>query len=172
MKRNMKKVILVTALLLTFAAALNDAFAQKMNNRIGPMLAFESGDGYDETGLGVVAEFGVAEKLTIAPQFILFFPDNDQSFFELNANLNYYFFAKDVFELYGLGGLNFARAGYEYTDINGDDQKDSNTELGLNLGIGSNFQIGQTFVPFAELRFTIGDYDQFMLGLGVKFNLK
>jgi hypothetical protein len=162
----MKKVLFVTVVLLFSAAAFNSAYAQKINNRIGPMLAFASGD-VDETGLGVVAEFGMAPKVTIAPQFILYFPGNDQSFFELNGNVNYYFFAKDVFELYGLGGLNFARASAE--DANGDTH--SNNELGLNIGIGSNFQIGKTFVPFAELRFTLGDYDQFVFGLGVKFNL-
>jgi len=77
-------------------------------------------------------------------------------------------FAQEVFELYGLGGLNFAHAGYN--DPNGNNDY-SNNEFGLNLGIGSNFQIGKTFVPFAELRFTLGEYDQFMLGLGVKFNV-
>jgi outer membrane immunogenic protein len=167
MIRNMKKVIFVTALLLFTAAAFNSAYAQKINNRVGPMLAFASGD-VDETGLGVVAEFGVAPKMSVAPQLIFYFPGDNQSFFELNANLNYYFFAQDVFELYGLGGLNFAHAGYN--DPNGNNDY-SNNELGLNLGIGSNFQIGKTFVPFAELRFTLGDYDQFVLGLGVKFNL-
>jgi hypothetical protein len=71
-----------------------------------------------------------------------------------------------VFEFYGMGGLNFAHAGYD----NGT-YSDSNTEVGLNLGIGSNFQFGKNFVPFAEFRFTIGEYDQFALGLGVKFKL-
>jgi len=171
MKCNMKKVLFVTIVMVITASAFNSAYAQKISNRVGPMLALASGD-VDETGLGVVGEFGVASKMSIAPQFILYFPGNNQSFFELNANLNYYFFAQDVFELYGLGGLNFARYGYEYNNGQGNTVKDSNSEIGLNLGIGSNFQLGKTFVPFAELRFTLGDYDQFVLGLGVKFNLK
>jgi len=166
MIRNMKKVIFVTTLMLFTAAAFNSAYAQKISNRVGPMLAFASGD-VDETGIGVVGEFGIAQKWSLAPQFILYFPGNDVDFFELNFNANYYFFSENIFELYGLGGLNFARVSYP---VPGGD-RDSNSELGLNLGIGTNFQIGKTFVPFAELRFTIGDYDQFVLGLGVKFNV-
>jgi outer membrane immunogenic protein len=163
----MKKLIFTTGLLVILAAFSTPVYSQ-ITNRVGPMLSFASGD-IDETGIGVVAEFGVAQKFSIAPQFILYFPGDDIGFFEFNLNGNYYFFNQDVFELYGLGGLNFARLSY---DPPGAAEKQSNTELGLNLGIGTNFQIGKSFVPFAELRFTIGDYDQLALGLGVKFNLK
>jgi len=156
----MKKVLVIAGFIALVSAFSTPVLAQ-INTRVGPMLAFASGD-IDETGLGVVAEFGIADKISIAPQFILYFPGNDVDLFELNANANYYFFNKDVFELYGLGGLNFTRVSV------GDF---SNNEIGLNLGIGTNFQIGKTFVPFAELRFTLGEYDQFVLGGGVKFNL-
>lgn len=161
----MKKLIFATSLFVIVAVCAMPAYSQ-ISNRVGPMLSLASGD-IDETGIGVVAEFGVAQKVSIAPQFILYFPGNDFSFFELNLNANYYFFNQDVFELYGLGGLNFARFGYPV----GGGERDSNTELGLNLGIGTNFQINKKFVPFAELRFTIGDYDQLALGLGVKFGI-
>lgn len=160
----MKKLFFVTGLVVIVAAFATPTYAQ-ISNRVGPMLSLASGD-VDETGIGIVAEFGVAQKIAIAPQFILYFPGNDQSFFELNLNGNYYFFNQDVFELYGLGGLNFARYAYD-----GPAGEFSNSELGLNLGIGTNFQVGKSFVPFAELRFTIGEYDQLALGLGVKFNL-
>ena len=151
--------------LLLALALVSPVYAQ-INTRVGPMISFTGGD-LDETGLGVVAEFGVAQKISIAPQFILYFPGDDVSLFELNVNGNYYFFNQDVFELYGMGGLNFTRVGYELPG--GENESDS--EVGLNLGIGTNFQFGKKFVPFAELRFTLGEYDQVALGLGVKFNL-
>lgn len=162
MKR-LKKLIFAASLLLTLALA-SPAYSQ-IGNRVGPMVSFTGGD-FDETGLGVVGEFGVSQKISIAPQFILYFPGNDISLFEVNLNGNYYFFNQDIFELYGLGGLNFTRVGFEVGDVN-----ESDLELGLNLGIGTNFQIGKSFIPFAEFRFTLGDYDQIALGLGVKFGL-
>ncbi|HEU5289986.1 MAG TPA: outer membrane beta-barrel protein [Cyclobacteriaceae bacterium] len=160
----MKKLILVAGVILAVVAFSSTAQAQ-IKTRVGPMLAFTGGD-FDETGVGIVGEFGVAQKVSIAPQFILYFPGNDVNLFEFNFNANYYFFNQDIFELYGLGGLNIAHVGYD--NANGDY---SNTELGLNLGIGTNFEIGKKFVPFAEFRLTIGEYDQIGLGLGVKFNL-
>jgi outer membrane immunogenic protein len=162
MKKSFVPVLIVFASLSFF----NDAHSQ-IETRVGPMLSLASGD-FDETGLGVVGEFGIAQKWSLAPQFILYFPGNNISLFELNINANYYFFNQDVFELYGLTGLNFTRLSFKDRF----DNRTSNTEVGLNLGIGSNFQFGKTFVPFAEIRFTIGDYDQVVLGLGVKFNVK
>ncbi|MFZ2905373.1 MAG: hypothetical protein WAZ98_04125 [Cyclobacteriaceae bacterium] len=161
----MKKLIFAAGLLVAAIALASPAYSQ-IGNRVGPMVSFTGGD-IDETGVGIVGEFGVAQKVSIAPQFILYFPGNDASLFELNLNGNYYFFNQDVFEMYGMGGLNFTRVGYE--DVNGDNESDM--EIGLNLGIGTNFQFGKKFVPFAEFRFTLGEWDQIALGLGVKFGL-
>lgn len=166
----MKKLILTAGILMLIALA-SPVYSQ-ISNRVGPMVSFTGGD-LDETGLGIVGEFGVAQKVSIVPQFILYFPGNDLSLFELNFNANYYFFNQDVFEMYGLGGLNFTRGGYKYNDpITGNTVKGSDSAVGLNLGIGTNFQVGKSFVPFAEFRFTIGDYSQVALALGIKFNLK
>ena len=162
----MKNLFLVIGFLLALTVFAIPSYSQ-VTNRIGPMLSFTSGD-FDEVGIGAVAEFGVADQLSVAPQFILYFPGNNVSLFEINLNANYYFLDHDVFELYGLGGLNIARASFD-SPVTGESR--SNTELGLNLGAGTNIEIGQSFVPFAELRFTVGDYSQLALGLGIKFNL-
>jgi outer membrane immunogenic protein len=166
----MKKNVLILLLILAGAFAGNNLMAQE--NRVGFLIAFASGD-IDETGIGAVGEFKIAPKWSIAPQLVFYFPDDgngaDVSFFELNANVNYYFFSQDVFELYGLGGLNFARWKVDYDNNAFEDRSD--TEVGLNLGIGSNFDFGKKFVPFAELRFTLGEFDQTVLNLGMKFNL-
>lgn len=166
----MKKNVFILLLILAGAFASNNLMAQE--NRVGFLIAFASGD-IDETGIGAVGEFKIASKWSLAPQLIFYFPDDgngvDVSFLEFNANANYYFFSQNVFELYGLGGLNFARLKVDFDNSQLEDQTD--TEVGLNLGIGSNFQIGEKFVPFAELRFTLGEYDQTVLNLGMKFNL-
>ena len=159
----MKKLIFAAGFIVALVAFASPAYSQ-INSRVGAVISFTGGD-VDETGFGVVGEFGVAQKVSIAPQLIFYFPDNFD-FFELNLNANYYFFNQNIFEMYGLGGLNFSRVGYEVAG-----EKESDSELGLNLGIGTNFQLGKKVVPFAEFRFTIGEYDQIALGLGVKFNL-
>ncbi|WP_425401993.1 hypothetical protein [Fulvivirga imtechensis] len=50
--------------------------------------------------------------------------------------------------------------------------KDTNSELGLNLGIGTNLNLGGSIKPFAEFKFTISDFDQAVLFFGVKYDLK
>ena len=133
MIERMKKVSLVAGLVVVVLAFTVPAYAQ-IPTRVGPMLALTSGD-LDETGLGVVAEFGIAQKFSLAPQFILYFPGDNLSLFELNFNGNYYFVNQNSIEFYGLGGLNIARVSY-----NGPGEDFSDSEIGLNIGAGINFE--------------------------------
>lgn len=168
----MKKALLFVVVCFALLLGSQTSFAQDAaTNRAGFFLAFSSGD-IDEVGIGGVGEFKVGQKVTISPQLIFYFPDDrgnnvDVNFLEINGNVNYYFFDEDIFEIYGLAGLNFTRVHWD--DNNGND--DSDVEMGLNLGAGLNFDIGKKFVPFAELRITVGEYDQFVLATGLKFNL-
>lgn len=151
---------------------MQNAQAQEnVKSRLGFFAAIASGD-IDEVGFGGIGEFKVAPRVTISPQVIFFLPEDRgnhvTSFMELNGNVNYYFYNSSIFEFYGLGGLNFARRHLDFDD--GGDQYDS--ELGLNLGGGINFEVGRNVVPFSELRATIGDFDQVVVTAGLKFNLR
>lgn len=170
----MKKLLVIASLTcLTLMLAGNaQAQQQAVKNRLGFFLAAASGD-IDEVGIGGIGEFKVANKVTISPQFVVYFPEDrgnhDVSFFEVNVNANYYFYNKDIFEFYGFGGLNFTRWNIDY-DYNRDN--DSDVEIGLNLGGGINFELGKSVVPFSEIRATIGDFDQIVISGGLKFNLR
>jgi outer membrane protein X len=169
----MKKVFLITLILSLGVSVGNEIFAQESaKNRVGFFLAAASGD-IDEIGIAGVGEFKVHEKVAISPQLIFYFPEDrggvDVSFLEVNVNANYYFYNQDIFEFYGLGGLNYSRVKINY-DNNGNDYSDG--EMGLNLGAGINFELGKNIVPFSELRVTVGDFDQFVISGGLKFNLR
>ena len=166
----MKKLIVITicSCLIVF---MQEARAQDgTKNRLGFFFAGATGD-IDEVGIGGIAEFRVAPRVTISPQFLHFFPEDrgnhNDRFFELNGNVNYYFYNHDIFEFYGLGGLNYTRLHRDFDD----GRDDYRSEFGLNLGGGINFEVGRTFVPFSEIRVTVGEYDQFVLSGGFKFNL-
>ena len=166
----MKKLLLI-ALISSASMLLSYDVAAQVRNRVGFFLAAASGD-FDMIGLGGVGEFVAMEKLTIAPQLIFYFPEDHgngkSSVFELNVNANYYFYNQDVLEFYGFGGLNYTRGKW---NPDGPGDSSTNGEMGLNLGAGLNFEIGKNFIPFTELRITLGDYDQFVFGAGLKFNL-
>lgn len=136
---------------------------------IGGGLAY--GTDIEEPAIFIQGEFYVKSNLSIAPDIIIYFVDDapgvKRGFWEFNANVNYYF-TEGSAQVYGIGGLNYATA---TVDIDGFG-KDSNSELGLNLGIGANFDINSAIMPFSEFKFTISDYDQAVLKFGLKYRLK
>jgi outer membrane immunogenic protein len=140
--------------------------------RIGAFLG--NGTEIERWGVGANAEFFINEKMAIQPGLLFYFPETVNnykfSYWELNGDFHYYFLAQDVVSLYGKAGLNFMNIKVKY-DGSGFDYSDSNSEVGVNLGIGANFNVGGV-LPFAELKYVLGDADQGVIMLGVKFPIK
>ncbi|MEQ8927531.1 MAG: hypothetical protein RLO81_17075 [Fulvivirga sp.] len=155
----MKKTFLL-ALFLTIAVS---AMSQR---RIGGNLVY--GTEIEELGIGVVGEFFFKNDLSISPSFNYYFAEDPLNFWELNVNLNYYFAESGSVSAYALGGLNLARISID-SGVLGPERSD--TELGLNIGAGANFDVGGSVVPFTELRFVLSDFDQAVFAFGVKFPL-
>src|SRR5688572_10773144 len=159
MTQRMKKSGVALAFIVCMMAAV-DSSAQK----IGVMLGY--GTEVEELGIGVNGEFNINDKVSISPSFVYWFPEDPISWWEFNANVNYYFTKAGSADFYGLAGINLFSAKIDYNGEN-----DSNSEVGLNLGAGVNFNIGKNWEPFTELKFVIGDADQLGLFFGAKFKL-
>lgn len=167
----MKKII-VTLCFVCFTSFLINA---QDDMRIGVLLGY--GSEIESFGIGVNAEFPIIENLTISPSFMYFLP-KDQEFikttiFEINGNANYYFVETESLSFYGLGGLNYTSVkvevedfGFGFGNVSGSDGK-----IGLNIGAGANFNMGSNWMPFAELKYVLSDFDQLVINAGVKFNL-
>lgn len=161
-------------LLVTLSLVTVILFAAKAQTRVGGHLAY--GTEIESLGIGALGEFFLNEKMAISPGLIFFFPKSEGplklTWWELNANFNYYFIPDGSVNLYGIAGLNFASLNVKY-DGPGNDFSDSDSEIGLNLGIGTNFILqNDKVVPFGELKFVVGDADQVVLSFGAKFNLR
>src|SRR5690606_16297649 len=145
------------------------------STRIGGFLAF--GSEIETIGFGANAEFPIMENLTISPGFIFYLPKDEvyvkMTIFELNANANYYFINDDTFGIYGLAGLNYTNVKVRVEDFGFGlgDTSSNEGKFGLNLGGGANFNLGKNWMPFAELKYVLSDYDQLVFLAGVKFNL-
>ncbi|KAB7530212.1 outer membrane beta-barrel protein [Flagellimonas olearia] len=164
----MKTLLLNVGLLLLSCQV---ALAQD-DFRIGGKLIY--GTEIESIGIGGTAEIPIMEKLVIAPDFGYYFPKKEggvkMNMFEINGNVNYYFVADESLGFYGLGGLNYTHVKVDFDNdfING---SGSSGEVGLNLGAGANFPIGENFLPFAEVKYVLGDADQLVIAAGIKFNI-
>ena len=153
----MKKFILVLSVLsaLSFTAT-----AQKT---IGAGLAY--GSEIENLGIGVNAEFDLNDQIDISPSFIYYFKNNNVSMWELNGNINYVF-SNSGPTFYGIAGLNITGI---KIDGGGFFADRSDSELGLNLGVGATFAQSGSVIPFAEAKYVLSNYDQLSLFGGVRF---
>ena len=156
----MKKLLLLGIFIV---GALN-AQAQA---RIGGNLVY--GTEIEDLGIGVNGEFFIQDNLAVAPGFNYYFADDPVTFWEFNANVHYYFSESNAISVYALGGLNLAHIAIDFDSPFIDDRDDN--ELGVNLGIGANFDIQSSVTPFADFRFVLSDYDQAVFTFGLRFDL-
>jgi len=164
---DMKKGLMFFTLIGALALS-NGVWAQ---TKVGGFFGY--GSDVDQWGIGGIAEFGLNDKWAISPSLLFYFAESNSnykySWYEFNVNANYYFFKEGVANLYGIGGLNYIVS--KSKEKFGDENSTSNGELGLNLGMGSNFDIGKKILPFVEMKFVLGEADQLGIFFGVKYSL-
>jgi len=152
MKRTLLPLILCSFLTLA-------AVGQKS---IGAGLAF--GSEIETLGIGFNAEFDINKEIDISPSFIYYFKNNNVSVWELNGNVNYIFNAEGPI-FYGIAGLNITGV-KQNRDFPFNDRSD--TDLGLNLGVGASFSQVGSVIPFAEIKYVLSNYDQLSIFGGVR----
>ncbi len=157
----MKKTTILLAFTLALLLSVSTTFAQ---SRVGGGLAY--GTEVESLGIGINGEFSATDKINIAPSFIYYFGDDNVSWWEVNGNINY-IFSESSATVYGITGLNLTGITVDLGPF-GDA---SDTEVGLNIGIGSNFDTGGSIMPFAEAKYVLGNADQLSLFGGVRFTL-
>jgi hypothetical protein len=144
---------------LAVAAALVavPSFAQAQTT-LGPTIAYHND--YD-FGVGAVLALpleAVDPAIGVLADFIIFFPEGNVDYFEVNGNLTYDFAIEDSSVVpFALAGLNVARRSVDVGGFNG-----SNTEMGLNLGGGVKFIAG-SLRPMVGLRLEIEGGDGFVI---------
>ena len=117
-------------------------------------------------GLGANGEIFITDAIAIAPGIIFYLPKDDLTYLEVNVNGQYHFDLGGSFQPYALVGLNWSRVEVDFFGSEFDD-----SEVGLNLGGGVNYDTGGSIVPFGELRFTTAFDSPLMIMLGAKFAL-
>lgn len=110
----------------------------------------------------------------------MFFVDDDGRYVEdrywneFNINLHYYYpVSEGIFSPYALMGLNTTFWGIKYEDRAGfGESENSDSEIGLNLGGGVDFNLNENFKPFFEVKYLmIEDLNQGEITFGLKYFL-
>lgn len=173
-----QKLLFATLSLLFIGLFCRRGTAQEIDTRIGGLVAY--GTEIENVGFGANAEFGVMKNLSISPSFIYYLPKEEgrvkATWFEGNANANYYFLEDEGFDVYGLAGLNYTHVKVKsdmpsFGGYGGGSASATDSRFGLNLGAGANFKLQGSIMPFAELKYVIIDDGQLVIAAGVKFNI-
>lgn len=82
----------------------------------------------------------------------------------------------DRFEFYGLAGLDIMlvrrKTQYPVGAANFTKLVDKDNAIGLNLGAGTYIKMSETIDIYAQIKYLLSKYDQFMLNMGVLLNLQ
>ncbi|OFX83974.1 MAG: hypothetical protein A2W99_03530 [Bacteroidetes bacterium GWF2_33_16] len=165
----MKKIILlaIVTIVLTF-----NSFAQ-----ISAGGGISYGTEIETIGINLRGQYSITETIDIVGGFTFFFPkkssqeipfwgtiETKSSLWTFDIDGHYNFTINDKFGFYPLAGLNISGAS---VDIDGN--KTSDTEAGLNIGAGATYSINDKLAAFTEIKYTIGNMDQAVIGIGVLY---
>lgn len=139
--------------------------------RLGPLVAFGTDT---DLGLGAKAKFDLNDQFKISPSFIFLASESEETvlgkvsstIFEINGDVHYAFSDNGNVMFYGLGGLNIVSVSAKVFGVSA-----STTDIGLNLGAGGEFVVGDKFNAFAEAKFGLGGAEQLLISAGIYFTL-
>lgn len=150
------------------------------NAQLNAGLGLDHGSAVDEFGLDLRVGYQFNEQFNVVGDFSMFFVDDGGQFVEsrywneFNINLHYYYAVSEgIFSPYALMGLNTTFWGIKYEDRPGfGESENSDSEIGLNLGGGVDFNVDENFKPFFEVKYLmIDDLNQGEITFGLKYFL-
>lgn len=208
----MNKIIFSIIMIFSVLILSNGAEAQ-ISVGAGVLYGFE----LERGGVRADGVYTINENFRAAVDIGYYFPKTAEESFlnykstinwlEVNANVHYLFVDNDMWNVYGIAGINYLRysntesfesaPGGNFTQgeirsvaakgtgevtavtremvlsdvTNNTESKYTNSETGLNLGIGAEYKLSFGAV-FGELKLAGvgGDADQMVLGAGVRYN--
>ncbi len=111
--------------------------------------------------------YGLSETFEVAANLDWFFENDFGVSYQMFDIDGHYLFGFDKLNVYPLAGLNILRATATFFG-----QKESNSELGLNVGAGARIPISDKASIVPEIKYTLIEGENYArLGLGVHFNL-
>ena len=131
---------------------------------------FGYGSQINNIGLNFRGDVKFYQQWSITPHFNLFFNKKKESITKewnaLNVDGHYFFEIDPTWTIYPLCGINFATVSEKVNDISF-----SNSDIGINLGFGSEYNFDRRLSGFGEIKYVISDADQLVITFGVLYSL-
>lgn len=124
-----------------------------------------------ETGFGAGVTLGLGDKLELAPSVSLFFPGDDITMYQAEANVHYIlpFEFHENLQLYPIGGVGYFHYDWDYDGYGGHVEVSDN-ELLINVGAGARWHFNEQWAAFAEEKYQIVDgYNDNFLSIGISY---
>lgn len=161
--------VLAATLVTTSAVALlpEEAAAQP---RLGA--GFVYGTEIEEFGVQVNGYYGldqVLQGLRVGAEFAYYFAEDPVTFWTIDVNGQYRFSKPGPFGFYAIGGLDIAQVSIDLDLGPLGDASGSDTEIGLNVGLGVEYAVAPNIEVFGELKYVLSSYDQAVFAVGGRF---
>jgi hypothetical protein len=121
-------------------------------------------------GLNFRGDVKFDKHWSVTPHFNWFFNKSDgpitNRWNALNIDGHYYFEIDQTWTIYPLLGINIATVSAKINDITF-----SNSDIGINLGFGTEYYIDPRLSGFGEIKYVISDADQAVITLGVLYQI-
>jgi outer membrane immunogenic protein len=136
-------------------------------------------------GVSACGIYSVNKKIDIVPNVTYFSPHKvditgtstgtiEYTWWAVNLDGHYVVFEKSIFHIFGLMGLNFTNETKRTDEIYmGQPFKDktTSTKVGLNAGAGVQLHLSKFFIPFTEIKYTLGEKHQGVVSIGIMFRI-
>lgn len=154
-------------------------FVQKANSQttVGASLAY--GSEIETVGININGQYFITNTIAIAPAFTYYFPSTaivlgyKRKWYEINVDANYYpelNLVDGKLKPYGLVGANYSIVSFPY--YNNYTNGDTVSKFGVNIGAGADFSIGKKITPFGQLKYTLSEFNQLQILVGIRFAFK
>ncbi len=156
----------IITLLFVFITSQVPAIGQEFSLGGG----FSYGTNIKNPGINFRGDITFYNKWSITPHFNVFFNKKDNlitsKWNAFNIDGHYFLELDRTWTIYPLIGINFATVAEKANEITF-----SNSDVGLNLGFGSNIKFEGRLTGFGEIKYVIGNADQAVITAGILYQL-
>ena len=124
----------------------------------------------NNVGLNFRGDVKFDHQWSITPHFNYFFNKTEgvvtNKWNALNIDGHYFFELDQLWTFYPLFGINFSTVSEKVNDITF-----SNSNVGINLGIGLEYNFDRRLSGFGEIKYVLSEADQLVISLGLLYQI-